>query len=93
VLPTKLLEYAAIGVPVITFRNPVIERYFPEDSVAYVDPASPENLHRAMLALATDPPRALRQAARAGEVMATLRWSAQKPRYFEVIDRLAGKRG
>jgi glycosyltransferase involved in cell wall biosynthesis len=93
VLPTKLLEYAAIGVPVITFRNPVIERYFPADSVTYVDPASPENLHRAMLNLARDPGRALSQARRAIEVMATLRWSAQKPRYFEVIDRLAGKRG
>src|SRR5215475_4974468 len=43
VLPTKLLEYAVSGVPVITFRNPVIERYFPEDAVTYVDPASTEN--------------------------------------------------
>lgn len=93
VLPTKLLEYAAIGVPVITFRNPVIERYFPADSVSYVDPASPANLHRAMSALAREPERALRQARRAGEVMATLRWSAQRSRYFEVIDRLADKRG
>ncbi len=92
VLPTKLLEYAAIGVPVITFRNPVIERYFPADSVSYVDPASPENLYRAMLDLARDPERALRQARRADEVMATLRWGAQKHRYFEVIDRLAGRR-
>jgi glycosyltransferase involved in cell wall biosynthesis len=92
VLPTKLLEYAALGIPVITFRNPVIERYFPEDSVYYVDPASPENLEAAMLALARDPQAALAQAARATEVMDRLRWSQQKLHYFEVIDRLVATR-
>ena len=91
VLPTKLLEYAALGIPVITFRNPVIERYFPEDSVRYVDPASPQNLRLAMLELARDPARAAAQAKRASEVMRQLRWSQQKRIYFGVIDRLAGR--
>jgi glycosyltransferase involved in cell wall biosynthesis len=91
VLPTKLLEYAQLGIPVITFRNPVIERYFPEDAVRYVDPASPENLRVAMLDLARDPARALMQAKRAAEVMRQLRWSQQKLAYFEVIDRLTSK--
>jgi glycosyltransferase involved in cell wall biosynthesis len=91
VLPTKLLEYAALGIPVITFRNPVIERYFPEDSVRYVDPASPQNLRLAMLELGRDPARAAAQAKRASEVMRQLRWSQQKRIYFGVIDRLAGR--
>jgi glycosyltransferase involved in cell wall biosynthesis len=93
VLPTKLLEYAVLGVPVITFRNPVIERYFPDDAVHFVDPASPENLRAAMLELALDPARALVQAKRAAEVMRQLRWSQQKLTYFEVIDRLAPSKG
>jgi glycosyltransferase involved in cell wall biosynthesis len=91
VLPTKLLEYAVLGIPAITFRNPVIERYFPEDAVRYVDPASPQNLRVAMLELARDPERAAAQAKRAGEVMRRLRWSQQKQVYFRVIDRLAGR--
>jgi glycosyltransferase involved in cell wall biosynthesis len=91
VLPTKLLEYAVLGIPVITFRNSVIERYFPPDAVRFVDPASPENLRVAMLELAQDPARALAQAKRAAEVMRQLRWSQQKLNYFEVIDRLASK--
>jgi glycosyltransferase involved in cell wall biosynthesis len=87
------MEYAALGIPVITFRNPVIERYFPADAVCYVDPASPENLRAAMLRLAGDPGAALAQARRAGEVMRRrLRWSQQKLGYFEAIDRVATRR-
>jgi glycosyltransferase involved in cell wall biosynthesis len=93
VLPTKLLEYAVMGIPVITFRNPVIERYFPEDSVTFVDPASPENLLVAMRTLALDPERAARQARRASEVVAGYSWDQQKLSYFEVIDRLLARRG
>jgi glycosyltransferase involved in cell wall biosynthesis len=92
VLPTKLLEYAALGIPVITFRNPVIERYFPEDSVLYVDPASPQNLLAAMRALVADPARAQRQADRASQIVARISWSQQKLAYFEVIDRMARRR-
>jgi len=94
VLPTKLLEYAAMGIPVITFRNPVIEQYFPPDSVTYVDPANAETLREAMLALARDPEQARKQAERAGEVMRTLSWRNQREIYFGVVDRLvAGRRG
>ena len=92
VLPTKLLEYAALGIPVITFRNPVIERYFPDDSVSYVDPASAENLLVAMRTLVADKDRARRQAERASAVVAELSWDQQKLVYFEVIDRMVANR-
>jgi glycosyltransferase involved in cell wall biosynthesis len=92
VLPTKLLEYAVLGIPVITFRNPVIERYFPEDSVTYVHPATPENLLVAMRTLVAEPELARRRAERASEVMAQMTWDHQKLTYFEVIDRMVARR-
>lgn len=93
VLPTKLLEYASLGIPVITFHNPVIEQYFPSDAVTYVDPASEENLRGAMLDLARNPEKAKAQAARASQVMSGLSWTAQRRVYLDVVDRLAAGRG
>jgi glycosyltransferase involved in cell wall biosynthesis len=93
VLPNKLMEYAVMGIPVITFRNTTIERYFPEDAVTYVHPASPENLRDAMLRLIRDPEKARAQADRAREVMVGRTWRYQKQNYYDVIDRLAQRRG
>jgi glycosyltransferase involved in cell wall biosynthesis len=92
VLPTKILEYAAMGIPSISFRNPVVERYFPADALTYVDPANRETLAEAMLALALDPERARKQAERATEVMADLAWTRQKEIYLGVVDRMVRPR-
>ncbi len=88
VLPNKLMEYAVMGIPVITFRNTTIERYFPDDAVTFVDPASPQNLRDAMLRLIRDPEKARTQAERAREVMVGRTWRYQKQHYYDVIDRL-----
>ncbi|WP_162907597.1 glycosyltransferase [Allorhizocola rhizosphaerae] len=92
VLPNKLMEYAVMGIPVITFRNATIERYFPDDAVTYVDPANPANLREAMLALIRDPEKARLQAERAREVMVGRTWRHQRQHYYEVIDRMAARR-
>jgi glycosyltransferase involved in cell wall biosynthesis len=92
VLPNKLMEYAVMGIPVITFRNPVIERYFSDDAVTYVDPATPENLHKAMLSLIRDPAKARAQVAAAQKVMAGRTWRDQREHYLDVIDRMVARR-
>jgi glycosyltransferase involved in cell wall biosynthesis len=92
VLPNKLMEYAVMGIPVITFRNRTIEQYFPDDAVTYVDPASPENLRQAMLRLIRDPEKARVQADRAREVMVGRTWRHQRRHYYDVIDRMAALR-
>lgn len=90
VLPTKLLEYASLGIPVISFRNHVIARYFPDDAVTYVDPSTPETLLAAMRLLATDPALARARATRASAVMTGLCWSSQRPVFLALIDRMTG---
>jgi glycosyltransferase involved in cell wall biosynthesis len=92
VLPTKLLEYAALGIPAISFRNPVIDRVFTADEVTFVEVATPDTLHQAMLSLVTDPELAGRRADAAATVVEGLAWHRQKQTYLDVIDRMTARR-
>jgi glycosyltransferase involved in cell wall biosynthesis len=87
-LPVKLLEYAALGVPVIATRIPAIEAYFSDSAVAFVDPEDPHALARQIVKLHHDPARARSLAANAAEVIARYSWEQERQRYFTVIDRL-----
>jgi glycosyltransferase involved in cell wall biosynthesis len=87
-LPVKLLEYAALGVPVIATRIPAIEAYFGDSAVAFVDAEDPHALARQIVELHHDPVRARSFAANAAVVIARHSWEQERQRYFTVIDRL-----
>jgi glycosyltransferase involved in cell wall biosynthesis len=53
-LPVKMLEYAAIGIPVISARLKTIEHYFSENMVTYFEPENVESLANAILELYRD---------------------------------------
>jgi glycosyltransferase involved in cell wall biosynthesis len=92
VLPTKLMEYMALGVPVISFRNRVITQHFPDGTITFVDPASVDNLVTAMRGLASDPERARRQAEKASVALVPLQWRQQKLAYLALVDKMARRR-
>jgi glycosyltransferase involved in cell wall biosynthesis len=87
-LPVKLLEYAALGIPAIVTRLPAIEAYFDESAVVFVDPEDPHAVARRIVELHNDPARARSLAANAAEVVARHSWEEERRRYFAVIDRL-----
>lgn len=67
-LPTKLLEYVRLGVPVVVSWTPTIAHYFPEDTVRYLRELSPAAVADAVAELLRDPLAAQRRAAR-GQVL------------------------
>lgn len=89
VLPTKLMEYAAIGVPAVMARTLVVSQYFDDEMVAYFEPGDAEELARQITALARDPARR-RLMARVAHQRFTGRygWPAMKRAYYDLVDGL-----
>jgi glycosyltransferase involved in cell wall biosynthesis len=84
-LPTKLLEYAWLGVPAVSSRLPAIEAYFPSSALAYARPGDPEDLAAQVDLLLRRPAAAEAQARRASEVARALAWERVRDRYLGAL--------
>lgn len=54
ILPTKLLELAAVGTPAVVARTPCVARYFDDEMVRFFEPGGADALAAAIRALADD---------------------------------------
>lgn len=87
-VPTKLLEYAALGIPAIAARTTAIEKYFGGTMVEFFTPGSVGDLARAIQSLYTDRER-LAQLARGAEIFnRRYNWPDQSAAYIRSIDQL-----
>lgn len=84
-LPNKILEFAALGIPVVCSRLPAIEEHFPEDSLAYFDPGDPAGLAAQVRRLLDDPSAAKQQASLARAAMEGLAWESVSSRYYDAL--------
>jgi glycosyltransferase involved in cell wall biosynthesis len=87
-LSTKLLEYAAMGVPIIASDLATVRAHFTPDAVRYVPGGDAAALAEAIRLLAADPAAAARLGAEAHRQAAAYAWSAQAAHYVEVVERL-----
>jgi glycosyltransferase involved in cell wall biosynthesis len=90
-LSTKLLEYAAMGVPTVASDLATFRHHFTDAALAFVPGGDPDALARAIEALADDPARAAAMGAEARHQAAAYDWEVQKARYLEIVDRLIGE--
>lgn len=85
---TKILEFMAVGVPVIV-SNTTIDRYYFNDSVVRFFPSgNPDALGEAMLEMINNEDLRRGMAARASEYAARNSWETRKGDYLELIDSL-----
>jgi glycosyltransferase involved in cell wall biosynthesis len=84
-LPTKLLEYAWLGVPAVCSRLPAIEAYFPPDAVAYARPGDADDLARRIDELLRRPDDAEARARRASEIARGLAWERVRGEYLAAL--------
>jgi glycosyltransferase involved in cell wall biosynthesis len=90
-LSNKLMEYVALGLPVVAARWPTYEHYFGDDAVRYFEAGSADALAEAVIGVYRDRRSAMQRARRAAELFEQYRWSMQQHAYYAVYERLIEK--
>jgi glycosyltransferase involved in cell wall biosynthesis len=89
-LPVKLLEYAALGIPAICTSTETIRAYFDDTMVRFVAPGDAGDLAAAIVELYRDPARRQRLSYGARLFDERHGWGAERSRYYKLIDSLVG---
>ena len=87
-LPTKLLEYIAMGVPVIAARTPGINSYFDDSMIEFFFPGDVKDLAESLRVLYHDKNRRLELVQSAAEFNQRYSWAKVSLEYTELVDRL-----
>jgi glycosyltransferase involved in cell wall biosynthesis len=87
--PNKLPEFVIAGKTVLIARLKAIRHYFSDKALAYFEPNDAGDLARQMVRLFRDRDLGRRQAARAAQEYAPIRWELMKRRYLDLIENLA----
>lgn len=90
-LSTKLFEYVALEIPVVSSDLPTIRAHFSGDEIRYFEPGDAAALAEALKELARDPDGARSRARAARERYHQYRWSVQAERYEQVLLELVSR--
>ena len=88
-LPVKLLEYVALGLPVISSETPTIRAYFDETMVAFACPGDAADLAARIVALRRDPDLRDSMVRSADTFLEHHSWDRESDRYHNLIESLA----
>jgi glycosyltransferase involved in cell wall biosynthesis len=91
-LPVKLLEYVALGIPIACSETETIRAYFDETMLAFFPPGDEQALADRLVELYRDTTAREELAERASAFLDAHSWEAQKRRYYALIDELADLR-
>jgi glycosyltransferase involved in cell wall biosynthesis len=92
-LSTKLLEYAAMGVPIIATELATFRAHFSDEAMRYVRGGDPSALATAIRELVADPEATARLGAEARRQAAAYAWEVQAERYIGIVERLMDRPG
>jgi glycosyltransferase involved in cell wall biosynthesis len=86
---TKILEFMAMGVPVVVADTMIDKFYFNDSLVTFFKSGNVDDLAGRMLEMIKNPVARQRQIENASRFVDTVDWSSKQHEYLELIDRLA----
>jgi glycosyltransferase involved in cell wall biosynthesis len=86
---TKIMEFMAMGVPVIASRTRIDEYYFNNDLVQFFSSGDPGDLAEKIIDLVENRARRETLRANASHFIAANNWGVHKNEYFQLVDCLA----
>lgn len=90
-LPTKLMEYAAVGLPSITSRTPINSDYFDDSMVQFCASDDLDDLIRCIVLLYSDPERREQLAQGIQKFHQLHSWTKVGAEYVTTVERLISK--
>ena len=90
ILPTKLMEYVALGIPIIAARTPIIERYFDSTMVEFITPDNLAELEASILKLYKDASLRQKLVQNANKFNETYSWAKTSKDYVNIVKDLHG---
>jgi glycosyltransferase involved in cell wall biosynthesis len=87
---TKILEFMAMGVPVVVADTTIDKYYFDDSVVKFFSGGNPSDLANKMLEIIQNPAARLQQIENASRFVEKIDWDVKQHEYLALVDRLIG---
>jgi glycosyltransferase involved in cell wall biosynthesis len=88
ILPNKLFEYVALGIPVVSARLETVAAHFDDDDLTFCRPGDPASLADAIAWVMDERAAAMQKSVRAQARAELYRWDKSRISYLDVLHDL-----
>lgn len=89
---TKMIEFMAVGLPIVASRTKIDEYYFNDSMVTFFKPGDHEDLAKSIINLHQNPEKQKTMTASGKAFVQKNTWEIKKQIYLDIVDKLVNKK-